>query len=117
MSDHDSATLIGRTIASKYLIETVIGGGGSGTVYRARQLELDRVVALKVLHDDIARDPHFVERFKREARAASRLDHPSSVRVLDFGRHDEKLLYLAMEHVEGPTLQQVIDEERPLARE
>jgi serine/threonine protein kinase len=115
MSPNDSSSLLGRTIAGKFVVEALIATGGSGTVYRARQPALERTVALKVLHDDVAGDPHFVERFKREARAACRLDHRNSVRVLDFGQHDESWLYLAMEYVEGRTLFQVIEQEWPLA--
>src|SRR3954468_10230395 len=107
-SSPDPSALVGRSIAGKFVIEALIATGGAGSVYRARQLALDRIVALKVLRQDMARDRHFVERFKREARAASRLDHPNSVRVFDFGHVDESLLYLAMELVEGRTLHHVI---------
>jgi serine/threonine protein kinase len=117
MAQTDSSALLGRVVAGKFVIEAVIGVGGTGTVYRARQLALDRTVALKVLHRDIADDELFAERFKREARAASRLDHPNSVRVLDFGRDSDGLLYLAMEHVQGRTLHQVIREDGPLGDE
>ena len=113
-SGPDPSELVGRSIAGKFVVEALIATGGAGTVYRARQLALDRVVALKVLRQDIARDRYFVERFKREARAASRLDHPNSVRVFDFGHIDEALLYLAMEYVEGRTLHNVIADEWPL---
>ena len=118
MGDDDSgpnpSELVGRSIAGKFVVEALIATGGAGAVYRARQLALDRVVALKVLRQDIARDRYFVERFKREARAASRLDHPNSVPVFDFGHIDESLLYLAMEYVEGKTLHNVIADEWPL---
>ena len=113
----DPAALVGRSIAGKFVIESLIASGGAGSVYRARQLALDRIVALKVLRQDVARDAHFTERFRREARAASRLDHPNSVRVFDFGSVDGSLLYLAMEFVEGRTLHQVISEEWPLGEE
>jgi len=113
-SPPDPSALVGRSIAGKFVIEALIASGGAGSVYRARQLALDRIVALKVLRQDVAGDRHFVERFKREARAASRLDHPNSVRVFDFGPIDESLLYLAMELVEGRTLHQVIQDEWPL---
>jgi eukaryotic-like serine/threonine-protein kinase len=113
MSHNDSSALTGRTVAGKFVVDALIGEGGTGAVYRARHLALDRVVALKVLRDDLAHDGQFTERFKREARAASRLDHPNSVRVLDFGQ-DGELLYLAMEYVEGQTLFQVIRAEWPL---
>ena len=111
----DPSALVGHSVAGKFVIEALIATGGAGTVYRARQLALDRVVALKVLRPDFARDAHFVERFKREARAASRLDHPNSVRVFDFGHVDESLLYLAMDYVQGRTLHQVIQEDWPVA--
>src|SRR5882724_203167 len=116
MSDNHGATLVGKTIAGKFVIETVIAVGGIGTVYRARQLGLDRRVALKLLRAEFARDEDFIERFKREARAASRLEHPNSVRVLDFGQH-EGALYLAMEYVEGRTLYQVIQDDFPMSEE
>ena len=114
MLPNDSSALIGRTIAGKFVVESVIAVGGIGTVYRARQLALDRIVAIKVLHDENAREQKFIERFKREARAASRLDHPNSVRVLDFGQEGDSLLYLAMEYVEGRTLYDVIQKDWPL---
>jgi len=114
MSPNDSSSLLGRTIADKFVVEALIATGGSGTVYRARQPALERTVALKVLHDEVAGDPQFVERFKREARAACRLDHRNSVRVLDFGHHDQSLLYLAMEYVQGRTLSEVLKQEWPL---
>ncbi len=118
MTDDSSrpSQLVGRSIAGKFVVESLIATGGAGTVYRARQLALDRTVALKVLRQDVARDPHFIERFKREARAASRLDHPNSVRVFDFGSVDDALLYLAMEYVEGRTLHHLIEEEWPLGK-
>ena len=116
MPDNHSAALVGQTIAGKFVIETVIAVGGIGTVYRAHQLGLDRKVALKLLQEEFAQDEDFIERFKREARAASRLDHPNSVRVLDFGQH-EGSLYLAMEYVEGRTLFEVIQADFPLPEE
>jgi serine/threonine-protein kinase len=110
----DGSSLLGRTIAGKFVLEAVLGVGGSGTVYRARQLELDRTVALKVLRREFAHDEQFIARFKREARAASLLEHPNSVRVLDFGQDEESSLYLAMEHVQGRTLYEILDREWPL---
>jgi serine/threonine-protein kinase len=117
MSNNDSSALVGHTIAGKFVINAVIAVGGAGTVYRARQLGLDRMVALKLLREEFARDEDFIERFKREARAASRLEHPNSVRVLDFGQHGDSTLYLAMEYVEGRTLFDVIREDSPLSDE
>jgi serine/threonine protein kinase len=87
----------------------VLGRGGMGVVYRARQRRLDRIVALKVLLPEVAAQPGFPERFEREARAMAALDHPNVVRVFDFG--DRKgTYYLLMEHVEGTSLRAVIRE-------
>jgi serine/threonine-protein kinase len=124
--------LLGKTIAGNYRIEEVIGVGGMGSVYRARQLSLDRMVALKVLHPRCSRDPQYVARFRVEAMAASRLEHPHSVRILDFGQGrrpasgtdtgsgtDNKqapLLYLAMEYVRGRTLLDIIEAHWPLGQ-
>ena len=116
-TDRSSApadSLLGRVIASKYRIDARVGAGSMGVVYRATQTALDKTIALKVLHGEVARDEDFVERFKREALAASLLDHPSSVRVLDFGEEPDGLLYLAMEYVPGRDLQTVIADEWPL---
>jgi serine/threonine-protein kinase len=105
--------LRGRLIAGKFLVEALIGEGGMGAVWRARQTALDRAVALKILHPEFSAEAESVERFRREAMAASRLEHPSSVRIFDFGK-DGELLYLAMEHVEGRTLLALMEEEWPL---
>ena len=85
----------------------LIGPGGMGTVYKATHRELDRPVAVKVLHPHLQDDAAFAERFVREARTLARLDHPSIVRVYDFG-HREGLYYLVMEFVDGATLRQAI---------
>jgi protocatechuate 3,4-dioxygenase beta subunit/predicted Ser/Thr protein kinase len=84
----------------------LIGRGGMGAVYKARQPELDRLVALKILTPRSPRDPGFTERFTREARALARLSHPHIVAVYDFG-HKEDLSYFIMEYVDGPNLRQV----------
>jgi serine/threonine protein kinase len=104
--------LIGRTLASKYTIERVIGTGSMGTIYRARQIALDKPVSIKILHRELAEQRTFVERFKLEAFSASRLEHPNSLRVLDFGA-DGDLLYLAMEYVEADDLLNVMHGEWP----
>ena len=85
----------------------LIGPGGMGTVYKARHRELDRAVAVKVLHADLQDDASFTERFVREAQTLARLDHPNIVRVYDFG-HREGVYYLVMEFVDGATLRQAI---------
>ena len=106
--------LTGRTIAGKFRIETLVGEGAMGAVYKARQLTLGTTLAIKVLHGHLAGEPMFAARFLREAQAASRVDHPSSMRVVDFGEEPDGLLYIAMEYVDGHTLAKIIDEERSL---
>lgn len=81
----------------------VIGHGGMGVVYKARQTELDRIVALKILRPGISTDPNFAERFQREARALAKLNHPNIITVFDFGRRDA-LFYFIMEFVDGTNL-------------
>ncbi|MGO8994447.1 MAG: serine/threonine-protein kinase [Polyangiaceae bacterium] len=117
MKPEASLALEGRTIADKFVIESVIGQGAMGAVYRARWLALDKIVALKVMNPDIAQDEAFTARFQREAKAASRLDHPNSVRVLDFGQEPDGLLYIAMEFLAGKDLLAVMREEWPLSGE
>ena len=106
--------LLGRTIGGKYAIESFLGGGAMGAVYRARQIDLERVVAIKVLHSELGSDPAFTARFKREAKAASRLDHPNSVRIFDFGEDPDGLCYIAMELLDGRSLFQVIKSDAPM---
>jgi serine/threonine protein kinase len=105
--------LIGRTIAGKFVIESLIGQGAMGAVYCARQIALDKTVAIKVMHGDRAREPTLVARFRREARAASRLDHVHSIRVLDFGEDVDGLLYIAMEYFPGRPLSAIVSKVRP----
>ncbi|MEP7122826.1 MAG: protein kinase [Byssovorax sp.] len=113
-SDGDKA-LIGRTIGGKYLIESFLGGGAMGAVWKARQVTLEKTVAIKILHRQLAGDDAFVARFNREARAASRLDHPNSIRVFDHGEEEDGLLYIAMEYCEGRDLHRVMTEDWPLS--
>ena len=88
---------------------SLIGPGGMGTVYRARHRTLERSVAVKVIHPDLRDRESFADRFVREARTLARLDHPSIVKVYDFGQRDG-LSYLIMELVDGVTLRQAIDD-------
>jgi serine/threonine protein kinase len=81
----------------------VLGHGGMGVVYKARQIELDRVVALKILRPNISQDAGFAERFLREARALAKLNHPNIITVYDFGRKDA-LYFFIMEFVDGTNL-------------
>lgn len=107
--------ILGRTIAGKFLVEAYLGGGAMGAVYRAKQLALDKDVAIKILHGDHAGDATYAARFHREAKAASRLDHPNSMRVIDFGEEPDGLLYIAMEFLDGRDLFRVLQQEWPLA--
>jgi predicted Ser/Thr protein kinase len=86
----------------------LLGRGGMGAVYKARQPQLDRFVALKILPAQIGEDPQFAERFTREARALAKLNHPNIVAVYDFGTTEEGLFYFIMEFVDGPNLRHVI---------
>jgi serine/threonine-protein kinase len=106
--------LLGRTIAGKFQIETLVGEGAMGAVYKARQVTLGTTLAIKVLHRHLAGEPMFAARFLREAQAASRVDHPSSMRVVDFGEEPDGLLYIAMEYVHGRTLANIIETEHSL---
>jgi serine/threonine-protein kinase len=109
------AELIGRTVAGKFVVEGVVGTGAMGVVYRARQTSLDKVVAIKVMHSMLVSDPSFAARFHREAKAASRLDHPNSIRILDFGEEPDGRLYIAMDYLDGRDLLEVINEEWPFS--
>ena len=106
---------MGRTIAGKFAILAHIGSGAMGEVFRARHVLLESIVALKVLRPEFMSDPSFKERFLREARAASRLTHHNSVRVIDFGFEKGGLTYIAMEYVEGRDLLQTICDDWPLS--
>src|SRR5262249_257671 len=87
----------------------LLGQGGMGAVYKARQRKLDRLVAVKVLPAEWGKDPAFAERFGREARALAKLSHPHVVAVHDFGEADG-LFYLVMEYVDGANLRQLLQE-------
>src|SRR5215471_19369872 len=86
-----------------YEIVSLLGAGGMGEVYRARDTRLDRTVALKILPPSLASDPQFRERFTREGRAISQIDHPNICSLYDVGEHDGTA-YLVMQYLEGETL-------------
>ncbi len=109
--------LIGQTLDEKYQIERELGRGGMGTVYLANHLGTERPVAIKVIAPQYMERPEFVERFRREARAAGRLRHPNVVDVTDFGfAHTDQgqVAYLVMEYLDGCTLGEILEEEKNL---
>ncbi len=99
--------MIGTLISERYRLEEKIGSGGMSTVYRAFDPTLERWVAIKLMHRDISHDPDQLERFRREARAVARLNHPHIVTVIDAGE-DDGAPYIVFEYVEGETLKERI---------
>jgi len=106
---------LGEVIAGNFLILESIGTGAMGRVYKAKQLSLDKEVAIKVLHGHLTNDPNVAKRFHREARAASKLSHPNSLQIIDFGQTDEGTLFIAMELVGGKDLGKTLAEEFPFS--
>lgn len=106
--------LVGRQVAGSYVLQELVGVGGMGRVYRADQTALNRTVAVKVIHPHLLSDSQTVARFYTEARASSRLNHPNSVSIIDFGSTDDGTLYLVMEYLDGRDLANVIHDEGPL---
>ena len=103
-----SQELIGKTIAARYQVERLIARGGMASVYLARDLRLERSVAIKIVHEHLLSDRTFIERFEAEAKNAAKLNHPNLVNVLDQGE-DGSLVYLVMEYVPGMTLRDAMN--------
>jgi serine/threonine protein kinase/tetratricopeptide (TPR) repeat protein len=106
--------LIGRTLPGGYLILELVGVGGMGRVYRAEQTTLGRTVAVKIIHPHLVGEENTAARFITEARAASRLNHPNSVGIIDFGKTPDGQLYLVMEFLRGRDLARVTHEDGAL---
>jgi serine/threonine-protein kinase len=102
-----------RALGDDYEILELIGSGGFGRVYRVRDLHLERQVALKVLHPTWTQDPEVVERFRREAQLAARLNHPNIVNIYEIGGRSG-LIWYTMELIDGPSLAQLVEREGPL---
>ncbi len=107
-------TEIGSTLGGRYRLVELLGQGGMATVYRARDAQLDRDVAVKLLRPELGRDPEFLARFRDEARSAASLGHPNIVAVFDFGE-DESGPYIVMELVDGQDLASILRGQGPLA--
>ncbi|MEV2278936.1 Stk1 family PASTA domain-containing Ser/Thr kinase [Nocardiopsis sp. NPDC049922] len=109
-----------RLLGGRYELDTVVGRGGMAEVHRARDLRLDRLVAIKTLRHDLARDHVFQARFRREAQSAASLNHPAIIAVYDTGEDvvdGVSLPYIVMEYVDGRTLKELLDDDRRLLPE
>jgi serine/threonine protein kinase/beta-lactam-binding protein with PASTA domain len=106
----------GRKLGGRYEVISRVGGGGMAVVYKARDVLLNRHVAIKVLNESLSNDSEFVRRFSREAQAAASLSHPNVVSVYDVGQ-ERHTHYIVMEYIEGPTLKEYIQQYSPLTSE
>ena len=114
VNQRDHAQLIGTVIDGRYEIMQCVGEGGMGVVYKARQKSIDRLVAIKMLSSTLAKDKSWVQRFYNEAKACSRLHHPNTIRMFDFGQTSDGQLFMAMEFLDGDSLRQVIARNAPM---
>src|SRR4051812_7352590 len=105
---------VGKVIDGRYEIQARVGEGGMGVVYKAKQVSIDRTIALKMLNAHMATDPQWVQRFYNEAKACSRLQHPNTIRMFDFGPLSDGRLYMSMEFLDGISLRQAL-QNGPLA--
>ena len=105
---------VGKVIDGRYEIQARVGEGGMGVVYKSRQISIDRVIALKMLNAQMAADPQWVQRFYNEAKACSRLQHPNTIRMFDFGQTSDGRLFMTMEFLDGVSLRDAL-QKGPLA--
>jgi serine/threonine-protein kinase len=112
MTDHDP--FVGKVIDGRYEIQQRVGEGGMGVVYKARQMSIDRVIALKMLNQQMQGDQQWVQRFYNEAKACSRLQHPNTIRMFDFGQTQDGRLFMTMEFLDGVSLRDAL-QRGPLA--
>lgn len=108
--EEDQNALLGSIIGGRYRVESVLGQGGMGAVYRVQHLTIRKNMALKVLSRKMMNIPTVVARFEREAKLAAHLDHPNVVSASDYGRMDDGRFYLVLEYVEGKELRSVLDQ-------
>ncbi|TMQ08065.1 MAG: serine/threonine protein kinase [Deltaproteobacteria bacterium] len=113
-SDMGAPVRIGDVLADKYKVTGILGSGGMGVVVAARHCELEKLVALKFIHEEVSSNEHITERFLREARAAARLRNEHVVDVLDVGRLPNGVPYIVMEYLEGQDLGQLVERRGPL---
>ncbi|MBI4851904.1 MAG: protein kinase [Acidobacteria bacterium] len=109
-----SDKFIGTVFDGRYKIESKLGYGGMAVVYKATHLFMERLVAIKLLHSENVADVGYIERFKQEARAAGRIQHPNAVGISDFGVTNDNIFYLVMEYLEGYSLRTRLQKEEPL---
>ncbi|MBE2249781.1 MAG: serine/threonine protein kinase [Myxococcus sp.] len=110
----NTSALLGQLVDGRYQVESVLGQGGMGVVFRAVQTSVQRPVAMKTLHPQLAMAPTFFERFRREAEIASRLHHPNIITIFDFGRTADGTCYYVMELLEGESLRQRVKRDGPM---
>lgn len=110
-----SLQLLGQVLDGRYKIESVLGQGGMGMVFRATQTSVQRPVAVKTLNPSLAAAPQFFERFRREAELASRLRHPNVITIFDFGRSPDGTCYYVMELLEGESLKETVKRQGPMS--
>ncbi|HET7578242.1 MAG TPA: Stk1 family PASTA domain-containing Ser/Thr kinase [Bacillales bacterium] len=106
--------MLGKRIGDRYELLSVVGGGGMAVVYKARDLILDRIVAVKVLRSEFSDDDEFIRRFRREAQSVASLSQPNIVNIYDIGDDGGENYYIVMEYIEGETLKDLIRREAPL---